>query len=635
MCPRGTGATIFTFAVVAYLGLALAGLIGLIVTLNLLVVAPFFFSVLGSSMSGDVRPVDKPNITGRIKDTWNQSSQPKKVALASGLLLALPFVLIGVLWLGVVLMGYAIDIIFFVPIVLLVGWLFFRSPQRRNTTVGRMLGNNAVGIIGVIGVVVLVIMSGLNYASAHQWDDARDDMGSFVDPLFVTDEDLENYTYFDPILNETVNGTRAIVLPTLIFKVVDPFFDDSGLMTDVDTIYSNFTDNETAGGILSITDTDGALPVDNAIVTLMAKDKKTGSELLPIGSITNSNGQIIYSNVPCGLYDMSVDAGGYLKWNQEIHINKSYGEQTVIVNMKPIYYKVRISYIYYVSQTPIEAGFWTSHREIPQGNISAIPELVGGISRDDWQRLKTQQSIYGWTGLPSPKLQNSIMPLKQSTQGAYQSVYSVLQNVLPSFTNWMSREEWELYVSDFFSNPEYFNHKVILQKAPYSYAKEYGDAEGVKNTAIYSREIPTLSVYQQNNYTQTVENREAFESWNREILMLTNKQSSQGFLSIPDRVRLSELHKQAQQYNWTIRMDTQETTMSMSRSYEYIIWGEYTDRAMITLQWNITTTFTTYKATKCWFRTKGGDPYTSMVYDDVIFQFENNIPTALTSPYGG
>lgn len=634
MFPRDWKKTTFTFGIVMLIGASMMGILGLIIALNLLVTMPFAMGVLGmASFSGDVNQTQNGgNIVDRTKQYWNDSSGRRKVGLVGGIGLLLPFIAIAGIWLITMAVGFAIDIVFFVPIIFFIAFLYYRRPSARDTQIGKYLGSPVVGFIGIIGIVFLLVMTSMTFADQNKYNGIIDDMDEFTTPLHVLSGDTEIIALWNETSGQWENQTVARTVDRLIVKIVDPFYDDSGLATTFDNNYTDLTNEtwDTYEGTFAIEDTDGCSPIANALVTIACLDKETGTKILTVGKKTNANGQMIWSNVPYGVYDFTVDAGGYYKFNQEFHIDSDWDNGTVIVKMRPIYYKIRVHYEYRINPA-YDGGFFVTKHGFA-GETTVYPELRGGLEQADWDNIRRQQSWFGWTGLTNAGLMNNIIPVHQSMIGLKNQVFGFMQNILPIVSQAIgSGYSWSNYERDAeaLTTPEYFSHSVrVVPEQSYSYSQT---ESGVGAYDVYSRQIPTPNVIEVKKWDMwdlhVVERYEAFKEFYDFTYSLTGQP-----LEV-DPYQQVIPGSNVTYGDFVDRIDSLGGSISYVRDYDYLVWSTSPDGNIIHLTFNVTTNYVNYESRYTWF---GRDitPFAVTVYDTFTFKFSNEIPTEQTSSIG-
>lgn len=565
------------------------GFIGILITLNVFFTMPFILGMVNGSQGG--------SIVDRTKTFWGNRSKGQKVGIAFGFIILIPFIMIGFMWLITMGTAFAIDLLIILPIALLVGFFVFRNPQRQTNAVSRFFGHPAVGVIAIIGVVAIMVIVGLNYVNAHQYDTARTNFADYGKPLHDTPSDYN--TIIQPFFNETSgqweNTTLTVprLADTVLFKVVDDFFYEVGFVTYLNQTSDNLTSTS------SLYDTDGQLPVDNAKISLACYDV-AGNQLLNIGGITESQGLCSFNKVPFGIYELTVDASGYLKFNYEIHINENYTIATVIVHMKPIYYKVALDYMFSVEE-PYSSSFLLSKVSFSDAYIYVDAKFMGGLNAGDLKNLKRQQSWYGWSGMPYiPSLSNSILKLYSQEQQIFQQmqgIWGYIGGVLLGIPRYQNVQEIH-----------YSGHKVDVQDV------RVIDAEAFEYDTFW-KQLPTPNVEK-----------------------ISEEQMAE-YLAQYNEFQLNTTDDGNPEYYFDeILNDTSDRSILPQRRYEYIIWSEVPDSNSIRMQFNVTTYYTRttdFEAQVYWFQY--GEETEDVIVDwiDVEVTFENKIPTVETPIVGG
>jgi len=646
---------IITSGIVIFIGIAMMGVIGFIIALNFLVVTPFVMGMFGvSSLGEDVREVEidgrkvpngtvrteggtAPNgegIVDRTKHMWQEAKPPKKVALVAGIGLALPFIAVGIMYMMTLAVGYAVDIIFFVPIFLLVMWIYFRFPAHRETPLGKYLGHPIVGFIGIVGVVAILTLASLNYAEQNKYATYRDDMADKTIPLWTTAEDYDTEMYFDEVSGTWQNRTTIKTIDTVLFKVVDPFFNEAGFLSTVENAWlESYTDpyQESTRSYNTVQSTSDFHPIYNAKVTLTCFDKRDEKTLVPVGTYTNENGMIVFKNVPYGVYDMAVDAGGYLKWNEEVTFGDDFRNATIIVRLRPIYYKIIVHYEFSPETTRHYSHGWLAHEHTWRyggGSVNAWAECVGGIQRDDWFRMRRQQSMYGFTNIPNPTLMNTIIPTYQNMKMTTQSMLYTLQTMIPTA---MHSFNWEAKVQELKTDPFYYYHTVRLVREN-SYAMD--TREGVTlNHPIYYQQLPSPNIYRVDN-GENMEDLEArYGAWLDAYRTFQRKPSDGSWTG--DAEALAIAGDRQTHSNFKARFDSQHGSVAMIRDYEYIVWSTVSDGGSFFIQFEVTTTYTRYfRYTSHWGATSQETYTPETITDTFDLHFYNNLPTIETRHTG-
>jgi len=385
------GACFFVFCLVGFLGF--------VTSLGSLCVIPFLFGLAQN---------DGRTATQKIGDWWGDRSRMQKLGIGIGFVLLIPFLLVGLGWMLVMGTAFALDIIIVLPVALAVGFFIFRNKRKEPDAhiVARFFGHPAVGVIGIIGVMVIIMMAGLNYQEYHRWDNARTNFSDYASPLHTTVGDTD--TQIIPFYNETSGNweNQTVITPkvtgVLIFHVVDDYFNQAGFMTNLES------DSDPDNTTIRLQDTDGFVDVNNAGISLASLDNQDGVSIINIGGYTDTQGLISFAEVPYGIYEMTIDAHGYQKFNTEIHINETYEGGTVFIHLKPIYYKIGVSY-WFDEEVQHESTWVFYGKEYAYGHVSLEGRFLGGISQSDWDNMRRQNSWYGWTGLAVPSFTNSML----------------------------------------------------------------------------------------------------------------------------------------------------------------------------------------------------------------------------------
>lgn len=565
------------------------GVIGIVITLNLFFAIPFMLGIADVSQGG--------SIVDRTKNFWGNRSKGQKVGITFGLVILVPFIMIGFMWIITMGTAFAIDILIVVPIVLFVGFFVFRNPKRQTNAISKFFGHPAVGIIAIIFIVAIMVIVGLNYMNAHQYDTARTNFSSYGKPLHDTTSDYN--TTIQPFFNETSGQwenrtiTEQKLADTVLFKVVDDFFYEVGFVSYLNDSSDNLTQTT------SLHDTDGQLPVDNAKISLACYDVNSNL-LLNIGGITESQGLCSFNKVPFGIYELTVDASGYLKFNYEIHVNENFTVATVIVHMKPIYYKVALDYMFTIEQ-PVHSRFLTSVVSKTEGYIYVNAKFMGGLNNGDLKNLRRQQSWYGWSGLPNlPSLSNSILKLynqEQQILQQMQGIWGYLGGLLLGIPS-----------TQIIEDVHYAGHKVDVKDV------KVIDAEAFEyDTYWIQTPTPNVERISEENMTEYLSHFNEFQL----------NTSDDGY---------------SEYYFDNVINNTDDRSILPQRRYEYIVWAEVPDSNSIRMQFNVTTfyTKTTHLSAQVGWFYYGEDTEDVIVqYNDVDVTFTNLIPTVETPIVGG
>ena len=630
--PKSVLHTFGTFGAVLLISSCMLGLLGLFVVTNALITIPL---IVGMVVKGDDVAVvgEKKGAVDKVKGFWTDSTPARKGFIVTALGLAIPFILLGGMWLMTVGTAFAMDVVIILPLLLIVGYAFYRKPERQGSSFGKVLGNPIMGVIGIVGLAFILIMTGITYTEVHKYDGARADMDEYVQPLFTTSNDTEVISSFDNSTGLWTNTTVSKSVEKILFKVVDDFFEESGLSATVvtDSTWTNETANSGIGG-LNLVETSGSIPVNWARVSLSCLDKETGTEILHVGGITDSTGLILFNDVPYGIYDIVVDAGGYKKFGVEVHIDETYEAGTVYIHMRPIYYKVRVNYAWLYSVDVTADGFWVDKSEL-RGQAIANTEWLGGISKGDWDLMKRTNSWYGWSGIPTPGLTNSILTTKQSVNQIYNSYMVFLNNMIIPPQTWgygLGGFESE-DVPDFLEDETYFKHWITVQPFPYSSAVESGFEGGSTAQAVYVTQIPTpnlmaidLTTLERDEIAQESENNGLYDDFVDDIATAPEDfgdamATISGAETGGDTVATSDIHG---------------GSIALSRSYDYVVWSPASEGSTIHIQWNITTMYTDVDKTIKWF-SNPTEVHQQYSYIDLTFDFINELPTVETPPIGG
>jgi hypothetical protein len=138
---------------------------GILISVSSLAIVPFFFGAV--SQGGDVYGKEDKKT---IREKFNALSKPKKVGLGIALVFLLPFIAIACMWFMVIGTAYWVDMLFIIPIILIVGFLYFYKKERQTNTIGKILGNPIMGIIGVIMIGFILFTAVSNYYEEYKYE---------------------------------------------------------------------------------------------------------------------------------------------------------------------------------------------------------------------------------------------------------------------------------------------------------------------------------------------------------------------------------------------------------------------------------------------------------------------------------
>lgn len=161
------------------IAMSLAGIIGFLIMTNIIVVAPI---VLGMASA------DRKSIKGR----WNEASKGQKITIGTVVLLMLPIIVVGILWLFVGASDYLIDALIVVPLVYIAIWFFWGRKQKvanykedggmfeggAGSIAKKMFSNQLVAIICLLMVVGILIFAGINFNTETTQKSASKDMAN-------------------------------------------------------------------------------------------------------------------------------------------------------------------------------------------------------------------------------------------------------------------------------------------------------------------------------------------------------------------------------------------------------------------------------------------------------------------------
>ena len=136
--------------------------------------------------------------TDRIKNAWNSADKKKKAGIVIGLIALLPFFILGVIWLAMIGAMFFVDLLFILPIILIILWLWFRNPEHQTFSGASSLGHPAILGIAVVMLLVIGMVASMNYMELHKYDglEANDVITGMEKPsdLYYKDTDGDNIT---------------------------------------------------------------------------------------------------------------------------------------------------------------------------------------------------------------------------------------------------------------------------------------------------------------------------------------------------------------------------------------------------------------------------------------------------------
>ena len=575
---------IFIFGSIA----ALIGVAGLLIACNVLLIMPFVFGLVNGNQ--DVKFTTESGsgtgIVDKTKQVWSESSNTKKAAILGGIGIMLPIMVILIMWAAVMAVAFAIDLLIVVPIALAVGFFIFRNPDRQKNAITKAIGSPVVGVISIIAIVVIMLFAASQYMEITAMQGGSSNVVDYMEPVFTTAGDTEIQSVLDPVTGNYTNVTVPKIAERVLFSVVDDFFYGAGFVTYLNQSFNN--------SVVDLHDSDGQMPIDNAIISINGVRKDT-EEYIHLGGLTDGSGDFLFQNVPYGLYEITVDATGYLKFvEHEIHINEDFENGTVFVHLKPVYYKVGLEYNYYDVSEEEEWTAWSGvsatdveyYSKVGEFQIVAHGYFIGALEKEDLARFDRQQSMWGWTGLPQQaKLNNQLFMI--SNQMAYtlnqmqNSIGGAMQGLFPSLAKVSVTQEWH-----------YNGHSVELTDALVYDAGGYGyDVYVTQSESPNSQTVTNNSEMEYEEYVFTYENDSAF------ISGMTH------------------------------------------RVYNYVVWSEVPESQDIYMQWEVNTYLTNYTYAKAsvlfglWSE-QTEDESIEVITDLIDIRFRINLPTVETLVVG-
>gem|GEM_PF-5598168 len=179
--------------VYGFIAIALIGFLGYtagsIAIGSTFILGPMLFKGAGTGKDG----MFSNSPTKKIKDVWRGADKKKKAGIVVSIMVLLPFFILGALWLAMIGAMFLVDLLFILPIVMIILWFWFRNPKHQTFNGSASLGHPAVLGVAVVMILVIAIVAGMNYMDIHKYDglEAKDVVKSYTSPseAYHTDTD--------------------------------------------------------------------------------------------------------------------------------------------------------------------------------------------------------------------------------------------------------------------------------------------------------------------------------------------------------------------------------------------------------------------------------------------------------------
>ena len=385
---------------------------------------------------------------GTLKDKWNRMGKKQRGIFILVAMILTPIIILGIVWLLLIASMLMIDIIVFLPIILILGWFIYRNPKRQTGVVTKILGSRYTLAIGVALLFVIIGLAGYNYyqyQQAQQWKNMN--WSGYMTSLVAPD----SHGYLHVIGNGYTKKVIKVNNQTtnLEFKVTDlitpywlnnvktsnmqKFVNSTGkyIHTDImnQTDINKNTNLKDKTIILSRTFENytfmgEGMPISNARIYLIGKPKgaNTNIDLSKEPYIlTDSNGMVVFKNVTEGEYLILVQADGYYVYTHYFAFNISIVNKYSYISIPliPTYWHIQLHWVL-KKTAPIKSATWNLPLKEALNDISnstvnltgtAIPttnEINTAFNfqamdvKIFWMNLHRQQSWYGWMGIGNP-----------------------------------------------------------------------------------------------------------------------------------------------------------------------------------------------------------------------------------------
>ena len=156
---------IYGFIAIALIGF-LGYIYGSIAIGTMFIIAPLLFKGAGTSKDG----MFTKSPTNKVKDVWQGADKKKKAGIVVGIVALLPFFILGIVWLAMMGAMFFVDMLFILPILLIILWVWFRNPSHQTFSGSASFGHPAVLAVAVIMLLLIGIVAGMNYMQLHKYD---------------------------------------------------------------------------------------------------------------------------------------------------------------------------------------------------------------------------------------------------------------------------------------------------------------------------------------------------------------------------------------------------------------------------------------------------------------------------------
>ena len=357
---------------------------------------------------------------GTLKDKWKNMGKKQKGVFLLITAIFFPLILIGLIWVAMIGSMLIIDLLVFLPIFLIAGWVFFKNKKSSNMVIS-FLGSKYSLAMGVILLGVIIGLASYNYIqleeTLHLQDQPVDkeikplfqpsDIGTYVGNGTYKVKLIKNNTnnatqlsgagtgtitdsngkpiktvYMKP--NETVNLTivvRDILTPEWLGELTSSA---NGVQKNLihyqqEFIHENMSKNTSVDNYTRVKELENldlnqsGIPVPHAFVSLTGEAVK-GSHLGSEGSavqftgITNKNGIFVFHKVKQGFYWLKVSALGYRAYSLSFPVSENTTKGYFVVLLVPDYYKIRLSWAINVEVNQNRFIVWNNYNESINNN---------------------------------------------------------------------------------------------------------------------------------------------------------------------------------------------------------------------------------------------------------------------------
>jgi hypothetical protein len=311
----------------------LAGFLGFLMVVNALVVVPFLIGMARSNGGG-------------WRATWSEASTGKKTAMIFGILVALPIVIVGGLWLLVGGMDILIDALIILPISYIAIWYFWGRKHSKATfgeegaeiketpfgSVQRVFSSPIFAVVCIIIIVVILMVAG--WTSISEGDERQNskDVGDTdnggkdgITPITTTlnetiEEKIEDDV--DSAGNETDSDTpitTQLLVVNITFQAYDSYITlakfvygdfnggDAITVPAWETDYTYYNETNT---LIRTRSNQPAIAIPDVKITLTG----TGGSAIVM---TNATGAAVMKAIPIGTYSIKWEKAGYSSMTRE------------------------------------------------------------------------------------------------------------------------------------------------------------------------------------------------------------------------------------------------------------------------------------------------------------------------------